>query len=166
MYQAYLAPFFRQNEQELDQGIVSAHSTVVTFVQAKAQAAWEAVWSLINKTPAGPGAQGQQRPGAPSPHQSYQGQPGVAPSPYDTARDLFNNYAPSVLGSLVSRAYGTAPANPNPGTRSPVRPSPKPNASSSSTSFGNGNTPPHQRTPVHTPRSEGDTPGFPQPRFH
>lgn len=166
MYQTYLEPFFRQNEQELDQGIISAQSTVVTFVQTKFQTVWEAVWSIANKDAAGAGAQGQQRPGVPSPNQSYQGQPGAAPSPYDTARQLFNSYAPGVLGSLVNRAYGIAPANPNTNARSPPRPSPKPNGSSSSTSFGNGNTPPHQRTPVHTPKSEGDVPSFPQPRFH
>lgn len=155
MYQSYLEPFFRHNEQELEQGILSAQSTVVTFAQAKFQAAWEAIWNMTNKNPTNSraGAQGQQRPGAPSPHQSYQGQPGAAPSPYDAARQLFNAYAPGVFGSLVS---GTASANPN------TRPSPKPTASSSSTSFGNGSTPPHQRSPG----TEGNAPSFPQPRFH
>jgi len=166
VYQSYLEPFFRQNEQELDHGILSAQSNVVAFVQAKFQAVWEAIWGAINKTPTngrpGTSAQGQ-RPGAP-PHQNYQGQPGPAPSPYDTARQLFDTYAPGVLGSLVGRAYGSTPANPD--TKSPVRPSPKPSSSSSSTSFGNGSTSPHQRTPVHTPRNEADVPSFPQPRFH
>ena len=164
MYQSYLEPFFRQNEQELEQGILSAQSTVVTFVQAKFQTIWEAIWNAVNKNPTngrpGAGAQGT------SPRQSYQGQPGAAPSPYDTARNLFNAYAPSVLGSLVSGTSGGAPANPNANTRSPTRPSPKPHSSSSSTSLGNGGTPPYQRSSVHTPGSEGDVPGFPQPRFH
>ncbi|KAF9652002.1 hypothetical protein BDM02DRAFT_3089908, partial [Thelephora ganbajun] len=150
IYQSYLEPFFRQNEQDLDRGILSAQSTVLTFVQSKFQAVWEAL------------SGGQQRPGIPSSHQSYQGQPGFASSPYDTARQLFNTYAPGVFGSLVNRAYGTAPANPNPNTG----PSPRPSVSSSSTSFGSGSTPPYQRTPGHTPRSEGDVPSFPQPRFH
>jgi len=162
-YQSYLEPFFRQNEQELDHGILSAQSTLVTFVQSKFQTVWEAVWGIINKTP--PGAQGPQRPGAPSPHQSYQGQPGAVPGPYDTARQFFDNYAPGVLGSLVNRAYGTPSTNPDPNPGSSVRPLPTPHASSSSTSFGNGGTPPYQRTSTHTPRGEGD-PGFPQPRFH
>jgi len=157
VYQSYLEPFFRQNEQDLDQGILSAQSTVFTFVQSKFQAVWEALWGAINRNPPkGLGAQGQQRPGVPSPNQSYQGQqPGVAPSPYDTARQLFNSYAPGVFGSFVNRAYGTAPANPN------TRPSPSPRDS-----FSGGDTPPLQRTPSHTPRGEGDVPNFPQPRFH
>jgi len=169
VYQSYLEPFFRQNEQELDQGILSAQSTVVTFVQAKFQAIWEVVWGMINKNPTNgrpvAGAQGQ-RPGAPSPHQSYQGHQGAAASPYDTARQLFNAYAPNVLGSLMNRPDGAADTNPNSNTRPPARPSPKPAASYSSTSFSNGSTPPHQRSTVHTPRDEGDTPSFPQPRFH
>ena len=169
MYQSYLEPFFRENEQDLDQGILSAQSAAITFVQSKFQAIWEAIWDAINRNPTngrpGPGPQGPQRPGVPSPHQSYEGQPGTAPSPYDTARQLFNDYAPGVLGSLVGRAYGTTPADPNPGARPPTRPSPRPNASSSSTSFGNGATPPYQRTPT-MPRSDGDVPSFPQPRFH
>lgn len=156
VYQSYVEPFFRQNEQELDQGILSAQSSVVVLVQSKFQVVWEALWRLINKTPAngrpGVGAQDQQRPGASS-------QPGAVPSPYDTARQLFNDYAPGVLGSLVNRTYGTTPVNPNSNTR----PSPRPSASSSS--FGSGHSP-YQRTPNHTPRSEGETPNFPQPRFH
>jgi hypothetical protein len=164
VYQSYLEPFFRQNEHELDQGILSTQSTVITFVQAKFQAVWDTVLGLVNGANARPGA--GQRPGVPSPHQSYQGQPGAAPGAYDTARNLFDTYAPGVLGSLVNRAYGSAPADPNPAPKSPTRPSPIPNSSSSSTSLGNGSSPPYQRTPVHTPRNEGDTPGFPQPRFH
>jgi receptor expression-enhancing protein 1/2/3/4 len=169
LYQSYIEPFFRANEQELDQGILSAQSTAITFVQTKFQAVWEAISGATDKNPTngrpGAGAQGPQRPGVSSPHQSYQGQPGTAPGPYDTARQLFNTYAPDVLGSLVNRAYGTAPADPNPNTRSPARPSPRPNASSSSTSLGNGSTPPYQRTSA-TPRSDSDAPSFPQPRFH
>jgi len=161
VYQSYLEPFFRENEQDLDQGILSTQSTAITFVQSKFQIVWEAIWGMINKNP----TNGRPGSGVPSPHQSYQGQPGTAPSPYDTARQLFNTYAPGALGSLVNRAYGTAPADPNPNTRSPPGPSPRPNASSSSTSFGNGTTPPYQRTPA-TPRSDGDVPSFPQPRFH
>jgi len=164
VYQSYLEPFFQQNEQDLDNGILSVQSTAFTFVQSKFQTVWEALWGLINKNGRpGAGAQDQQRPGAPSPHQSYQGQPGTAPSPYDTARQLFNTYAPGLLGSFVNRAYGTAPPNPDPNTRSLDRPSPRPTASSSSSSFGNGGT---QRTPSHTPRSEGDPLTFPQPQFH
>lgn len=170
VYQSYLEPFFRQNEQDLDKVILSAQSNALTFVQSKFQAVWETLWDVINKSPTngrpGVGAQGQQRPGVPSPHQSYQGQPGTAPSPYDTARQLFNTYAPGALGSLVNMAYGSAPPNQNQDTRSTARPSPKPAASSSSTSFGNGSTPPSQRTPSHTPRIEDDSPTFPQPQFH
>jgi len=159
IYQSYLEPFFRQNEKELDQGILSAQSTAVTFVQAKSQAIWEAIWGVINKNPAngrpGTAGQGQHRPGVPSPRQSHQGQPQPASSPYDTARHLFDTYAPGVLGSLVNRAYGTAPANPDPNTRSPARPSPRPSVSHSSSSN-------YQETP----NTEGDGPSFPQPRFH
>jgi len=156
LYQSYLEPFFRKNEHELDQGIFSAQSNTITFAQSKFQAAWEAIWNAINKNPPngrpGAGAQGQQGPGVPSPDQGYQGQPGAASSPYDTARQLFNAYAPTVLGSLMNRSYGTAPSDPN-------------QASSSSTSFGNGSSPPYQRTAGHTPRSDDDAPSFPQPRF-
>lgn len=165
VYQSYLEPFFRQNEQELDRGILSAQSTVITSLQSKFQAIWEVLSGAINGgslrgSRPGAGAQAE-RPGAPSSHSSYQGQQsGAAPSPYDTAQQLFNDYAPGVLGSLVNRAYGTAPANPN------SRPSPRPSTSSSSTSFGSGNTSPYQRTPGHTPRGEADLPGFPQPRFN
>jgi len=169
LYQSYLEPFFRANEQDLDHGILSAQSTAVTFVQSKFQVVWEAIWGAINRNPtngrSSPGAQGPQQPGVPSPHQSYQGQPGTAPSPYDTARELFNSYAPGVLGSLVNRAYGTTPADPNPGARSPTRPSPRPTASSSSTSFGSGTATPNQRAPTMS-RSDSDAPSFPQPRFH
>jgi len=156
VYQSYLEPFFRQNEHELDQGILSTQSTVITFAQAKFQAVWEALWGMVNGNAidgrSGAGAHDQQRPGVP---------PGAAPSPYDAARQLFNNYAPGVLGSLVGRSYGTASTDPNSNTT----PSLRPNASSSS-SFSGGNSSPYQRTPSHTPRNEGDVPNFPQPRFH
>jgi len=165
VYQSYLEPFFQKNEHELDQGILSAQSTTITFIQAK----FQAIWNAINQNPAnarpGAGAQGQQRPGVPSPDQNHQGQPGAASGPYDTARQLFNAYAPAVLGSLMNGSYGTAPLDPNQGTKPSAMPPPRPNASSSSTSFGNGSSPPYQRSPGHTPMSDNDAPSFPQPRF-
>jgi len=162
VYQSYLEPFFQKNEHELDQGILSAQSTVVTFVQSK----FQTIWNAINKNPANAaGAQGQHRPGVPSPDQTSQGQPGAASSPYDTARQLFSAYAPAVLGSLVNGPYGTAPPDPNRDMKPSARPPPSPNASSSSTSFGNGSSPPRQRTPGNPPMGDDDPPSFPQPRF-
>ncbi|KAF9785839.1 TB2/DP1, HVA22 family-domain-containing protein [Thelephora terrestris] len=158
VYQSYLEPFFRQNEHDLDQGILSTQSTAVILVQSKFQAVWEALWGMINRNAAdgrpGVGAQGQQRPGG--------SQPGAASSPYDAARQLFNDYAPGVLGSFVNRAYGAAPTDANSNTR----PSPRAAASSSTSFGGSENSSPYQRTPSHTPRNEGDAPNFPQPRFH
>jgi hypothetical protein len=107
------------------------------------------------------GAQGQQRPGVPSPHQSYQGQPG-APSPYDTARQLFNSYAPSVLGSLVNRTYGPPPPNPTLLGETVT----EAKRFILFDLFREWEHPSLPEDTIHTPRSEGDIPGFPQPRFH
>jgi len=49
IYMTFLEPFFRQNERELDSGIVTLQLNVLTFLQAKLAALWDLVCSFSTK---------------------------------------------------------------------------------------------------------------------
>jgi receptor expression-enhancing protein 1/2/3/4 len=52
IYNTYLQPFFLKNESQLDAGIISIQRNTLIFLQARLSALWEAVWGIINKSPA------------------------------------------------------------------------------------------------------------------
>jgi len=89
LYKTYLEPYFIQNEAALDAGILSAQTNVLIFIQAKLTTLWDLLWSILNKSPAT-----GQAPNSTSPQPPVQ-------SPLDAAKQLFNSYAPGILGSLI-----------------------------------------------------------------
>ncbi|KAL0951426.1 hypothetical protein HGRIS_008118 [Hohenbuehelia grisea] len=168
IYTAYLQPFLKKNEADLDAGIIAAQQSTLTFLQTRLSSLWDFFWSLINKTP----ASGQPpAPGAPP-----QAGAGAGLS-LESAMGLWRSYGPSVLGALQpgTRAASNAPAPSTPGAR--------PAAAASSSSI---QVPTAERRGPLTPESEplpnpygispsatpgistpsSNTPSFPEPQFH
>jgi len=104
VYKSYMQPFFIKNEKEIDAGIVSIQSNVLTFAQTRLYALWELLWSVLNKTPAAgqplnQGVNGQQQSAAPT-------------ISFDAAMGLFQTYAPALLNSLKPASSSNAPPPP------------------------------------------------------
>ncbi|KXN85679.1 HVA22-like protein h [Leucoagaricus sp. SymC.cos] len=49
IYAAYLQPFFVQNEADLDEGIVQAQKSFLTFIQSRLTALWEFILNAASK---------------------------------------------------------------------------------------------------------------------
>ncbi|KAF5388488.1 hypothetical protein D9757_004586 [Collybiopsis confluens] len=136
IYNSYVQPFFARNEKEIDAGIVSIQTNVLSFIQSRLSALWELLWSVSNK----------QSPSANQPS-TNQGNLANGTSPaisLDTALGLFKTYGPSLLNSLKpATAHNDAV---------PAPPSLTQMASSSSIS-----------TQARTPQTEPSAPPFPEP---
>ncbi|KAJ4485945.1 TB2/DP1, HVA22 family-domain-containing protein [Lentinula aciculospora] len=100
IYNSYMQPFFTRNEKEIDAGIVSIQSNILSFVQSRLYALWELLWSVLNKTPVSQGNADNAQQTQPTPSISL-----------DTAIGLFKTYGPSLLNSLkpVAAPAGTVP---------------------------------------------------------
>ncbi|GAW04417.1 TB2/DP1, HVA22 family-domain-containing protein [Lentinula edodes] len=137
VYNSYMQPFFAKNEREIDAGIVSIQSNVLSFVQSRLYALWELLWSVLSKTPVSQGnINGVQ--------QTQPAAPGIS---LDSAMGLFKTYGPSLLNSLKPAA--------TPNGSAPTPPSFTPTTSSSSVSTMSAQS--------GTPLNEGPHPPFPEP---
>ncbi|KAJ3803424.1 TB2/DP1, HVA22 family-domain-containing protein [Lentinula aff. detonsa] len=112
VYNAYMQPFFTKNEKEIDAGIVSIQSNILSFVQSRLSALWELLWSVLSKTPVSQG-------NADSTQQSQSAAPSIS---FDAAMGLFKTYGPSLLNSLKPAAapngFAPTPASLTPTTSS------------------------------------------------
>jgi len=99
----FLEPFFRQNERELDSGIVALQRNVLTFLQAKLAALWEVVGSFTSKQ--------QQSAG--------QGNPPVSWLSPDAVRDALS----MIYGRPAAQSTpAPTPKNTNVGAVNPIQP--------------------------------------------
>ncbi|KZV77699.1 hypothetical protein PENSPDRAFT_645316 [Peniophora sp. CONT] len=94
IYQTYLEPYFQAHEADIDQGIESAQTELLTFLQKYGQRFFELAWSVVSKTPIKPAdAQGNGQANA-----------GTGPNPAAALQGLWSAYGPTVLGALGKRA--------------------------------------------------------------
>ncbi|KAJ3760713.1 TB2/DP1, HVA22 family-domain-containing protein [Lentinula raphanica] len=112
VYTGYMQPFFTANEKEIDAGIVSIQSNVLSFAQSRLSALWELLWSVLSKTPVSQA----------SADNVQQTQPAAPAISLDTAVGLFKAYGPTLLNSLkpagASASSASTPASLTPSTSS------------------------------------------------
>jgi len=92
VYNTFMHPYLSKNEVNIDAGIVQAKANIITFLQNRLIAVWQAVMDAA--TQASAGAQQDQASGS-------------APNPLLIARGFLSAFGPSVMGALQGSATPT-----------------------------------------------------------
>lgn len=103
MYTTYLHPLLSKNEADIDAAIIAAQTNALAFVQSQVKKITDTLWSLMTGTP----VTGQQGTGAPAGSEQPSGQ---AQDPFAFAKNMWNMYGPSMVGSLQKYAQSNAAA--------------------------------------------------------
>jgi len=130
-YKSFLEPYFRAHETGIDQGIESAKTEGLAFVQSHLSRLWEIVYSILSKTPVPQSA-------------SQPGQPAASPPNIQQGlQNLWSAYGPTVMGAL-GKAQVQGQQRPDPAPRS--------TSTASAASFQ-----PKPATPVRTPEGHDES---------
>lgn len=125
-YNIYVQPFFRNNEADLDAGIMSAQTKILGFIQSKLGGVWDALWRLATSNGAPPPAAQSQASGT---TKDAAPPPAGRASLYMLGTNLFHTYGPWAMGAIAKTAESTHPSVLTPG----VSPSPTPQSQNTPT---------------------------------